>query len=840
MIDFRKRLAKRDSKKLINPIKIYETLDRTSDKGPLRPAQIAILEDWNKKFCENRDVIVKLHTGQGKTLIGLLILQSQLNQSKGRVVYLCPNKFLINQTCEQAKQFGIGYCTAEDDLPVDFLDGKKILITSIQKVFNGLTKFGIESKSIDVSTLLMDDAHACIDAIRASFQVRLPYDNNAYREIINLFSEQLKNQGMGTFADIENNKYDVFLPVPYWDWQEKQTEVVDILARYTNNQLVKFAWPLIRDRLDDCQCIVSGHCLEIVPHLPPLRLFGTYDKADQRIFMSATVTDDSFLVKGLGLSLETIKEPLVYKEERWSGEKMILIPSLIDESLNRTEIVNWISKENKRRSSGVVALVPSSGRTKDWGEYGASIANKQNIDKKIEDLKKGDYEKPLVIVNRYDGIDLPDDTCRILIFDSKPFSESLVDLYSESCRSTSEITAIRIAKTIEQGMGRSVRGEKDYCVIVFIGSELVKCIRTKESRKYLSNQTRTQIEIGLDIVEFTQESVEEADPPFNILTKLIGQCLKRDEGWKEFYVEKMEKVIESTTTDGIVLELFQKELEAETLFQDGDTEGAVNTIQHLIDHLVDDDSEKGWYMQEMARYRYRQSKTESNKMQIHAHRKNRYLLKPKTGMRVDKISLLSQKRIENIILWIREFEDFKELNVVLEDILGRLTFGTKADRFEGAFNDIAKALGFSGQRPDKEWKKGPDNLWALRENKYLLVECKNEVDLKRQEISKSEAGQMNSSYAWFKHNYPGCNSTNIMIIPAYKLAKSAAFSQQVQIMRAREIRIFTNKIRSFFNEFEGVNLKDLSEQKIQKHIDTHGLSVESIISDYKKEVYKGK
>jgi replicative superfamily II helicase len=73
--------------------------------GPLRPAQEAVLREWNARQANTRDVIVKLHTGQGKTLVGLLILQSRLNAGKGPVVYLCPDHFLIAQTCEQARQF---------------------------------------------------------------------------------------------------------------------------------------------------------------------------------------------------------------------------------------------------------------------------------------------------------------------------------------------------------------------------------------------------------------------------------------------------------------------------------------------------------------------------------------------------------------------------------------------------------------------------------------------------------------------------------------------------------------------------------------------------------------
>ena len=41
-----------------------------------------MLNDWFASHCEQKDVIVKLHTGQGKTLIALLMLQSQRNNGK--------------------------------------------------------------------------------------------------------------------------------------------------------------------------------------------------------------------------------------------------------------------------------------------------------------------------------------------------------------------------------------------------------------------------------------------------------------------------------------------------------------------------------------------------------------------------------------------------------------------------------------------------------------------------------------------------------------------------------------------------------------------------------------
>jgi replicative superfamily II helicase len=332
-------MAGKKVEKPVDPVKLYETLDRAHDKGPLRPAQQSVLEDWFAHHQTTRDVIVKLHTGQGKTLIGLLMLQSQLNNSKGPAVYLCPDNYLIDQTCEQAKQFGISTCKADSELPADFLNSNKILVVSVQKLFNGLTKFGLYKKSISVGCLLMDDAHACSDTIREQCRIRIPYDEPAYHTLKTLFAEDLEQQGIGTYADICNDKRDALLPVPYWAWIERESEVAKILSASSERNSVKFAWPLLKNMLGYCQCVISGAAIEIEPHIPPLDAFGSYWEANHRIFMSATVTDDAFLVKGLQLTPKTIIHPLSYSKEKWSGEKMVILPSLIHEELTREWVV---------------------------------------------------------------------------------------------------------------------------------------------------------------------------------------------------------------------------------------------------------------------------------------------------------------------------------------------------------------------------------------------------------------------------------------------------------------------------------------------------------------------
>ena len=835
MVDFKKHLAGTKVEKPTDPVKLYDTLDRAHDKGPLRPAQLAVLGDWFENHQKTKDIIVKLHTGQGKTLIGLLMLQSRLNGKHGPVVYLCPDNYLIAQTCDQAKQFGIATCIADPELPNEFNNGDKILVTSVHKLFNGLTKFGLNRQSISIGTLLMDDAHACADTIREQCRIRIPSEEPAYSALKALFSDDLEMQGVGTYADICNGKRDALLQVPYWSWTSRETEIAKILSKNANRDSIKFAWPLLKDMLGQCQCIISGAAIEIEPYIAPLATFGSYWKAGHRVFMSATVTDDAFLVKGLQLVPETITKPLSYPKERWSGEKMVLLPSLINDELDRERNVKGFGTSNPKRTFGVVALAPSFNQTKDWERYGSIVAKKETVSENIDGLKKGGFEKTLVLVNRYDGIDLPDDACRILIFDSKPYSESLTDLYQEFCRPNSEATLMRTIRTVEQGMGRSVRGEKDYSVVVVIGSDIVRLIREKESRAYLSSQMAAQIELGLEIAEMAKKDIENGQTPSDAFNGLIRQCLGRDADWKAFYVEQMDKVRPRGANEQ-VLRLYATELEAEKLFSDGDYGGASECIQKLLDSGGVCNDDKGWYLQEMARYNFRSNRTESQRLQVAAHRANHFLLKPPSGVTVAKLSILSQGRVESIAKWVSAFGSYSDFDVSVSDILGRLVFGTKADKFEDALDELSRALGFAGERPDKEWKEGPDNLWALDATQYLLWECKNEVDVDRAEIDKREAEQMNRSSAWFEKHYPGMSVKRIIVHPSNTVQSAAAFTHEVEAMRVTELHKFVKAAREFFKSFESLNFKDLSTAHIQKMVDAHNLSVTNLLNLYSKKL----
>ena len=265
LVDFKKRLARNNSEKVTDPIRLYDTLDRAHDKGPLRPAQRLVLSDWFANHQATRDIIVKLHTGQGKTLIGLLMLQSRLNAGRA-AVYLCPDHFLIDQTCEQAKQFGIKTCVSDDGLPEEFSSnssiGRHLRAEALQWAYQIRT---LISSRLRLTPFSWTTLTHVLDNSRS-----LPYPHPKRRACLQrtqvTFRRLIGATGRRYLCrHVEWEKRDALLPVPYWAWMPRESEVAKILSANASRKSIKFAWPLLKNLLHHCQCVLSGAAIEIEP-----------------------------------------------------------------------------------------------------------------------------------------------------------------------------------------------------------------------------------------------------------------------------------------------------------------------------------------------------------------------------------------------------------------------------------------------------------------------------------------------------------------------------------------------------------------------------------------------
>ncbi len=211
-----------------------------------------------------------------------------------------------------------------------------------------------------------------------------------------------------------------------------------------------------------------------------------------------------------------------------------------------------------------------------------------------------------------------------------------------------------------------VLGEKDYAIIFLVGSDLVKFIKSSRTSKYFSSQTKKQLEIGLEIAEMAVEELSDKNEPMDALKSLMRQLLQRDEGWKEFYKEEMNK-ISSDDNDSKIYETLVLERKAAVSNYAGDYEKASESIQKIIDNFCNDDGERGWYLQLLARYKYLDSKIDSNTLQKSAFLKNRELLKPKEGINYKKLEYINENRIQRILEYLKGYPNYQELMLNVEE-----------------------------------------------------------------------------------------------------------------------------------------------------------------------------
>lgn len=164
--------------RLTRPREIYASLE--GRRWPrLRPEQTEVLESWYDRRDEH-DLVLKQNTGGGKTLTGLLIALSSLHEGVGPAVYLVPDKFLIQQVVDEARDAKIPVVTdMSDDL---FRTSRAILVTTFHKLLNGRSAFGVRGvkRVIPLGVVIVDDAHAALTSANGLFAAVVPSACDAY------------------------------------------------------------------------------------------------------------------------------------------------------------------------------------------------------------------------------------------------------------------------------------------------------------------------------------------------------------------------------------------------------------------------------------------------------------------------------------------------------------------------------------------------------------------------------------------------------------------------------------------------------------------------------------
>ena len=828
MVNFRQLISQKNQTPVVEPRKLFGTLQRQEGYEYLRDVQGDVLDEWYDRR-DARDLVIKMNTGAGKTLVGLVILQSRLNEGKGPAIYLCPDRYLVSQVQREADSLGIKHTDFGPDnlFPAEFHDSEALLVTTVQKLFNGLSVFRVAGKPnpVSVGTILVDDAHACINIAHEQFTAKFSKETPVGRRLASFFDGEVKQQSVGLHADITQGKRDAYVRVPYWAWQRRLGDVADLFSENQDTDELRFIWPFLKNGevLSNSISVVSGDRVEIAPSLIPINLVPSFDNAPHRVYMSATLLDDAALIKDFAAEPESIKVPIKPKVGGDIGERLIISPLLIAPTFEEITTTQLVSEIQSRHQINVVILVPSSRRAEIWKAERpeAMVVPRADISEVVERLCTSD-SNTAIFANRYDGIDLPNDACRVLVLDELPQEYGLIRLSEATARQDSPILKKQIAQRIEQGMGRGVRSRSDYCVVILTGRNLLSFMTEVNNQTFFTDDTKQQIEIGKELSTILKEN--QATNSYQAILDLVSQCLGRDTDWLEYHREKVQGAQNSLINTPTSIELASVELRAWQYALKGQYNRASAEISRLINTNEDlPDVDAGWYLQIGAAYHYHLDLLEAQDKQIKAHDLNPKLLKPLEGVNYRKVQRKNTGQSYSVLSWAKSFTEpnasVNEANRVFEN----LSFGINANDFEKALNDLAFIIGFQSQQPDAKPVHGPDVLWQMADGHYLIIEAKNQVNLDRETIYKSEAEQLSHHVTWFEQTYSGESYTPVLIHPSVTLAPDAYLPKGTRVVQADCLQQIVESVRKFVVMLATKRSDQWSAPDIQDQLATYAL-----------------
>jgi len=817
MINFDKLAVGNSQNSVINPRELFSALPNKNKKYQyLRDVQAEVLQRWFKDRA-HRDLVLKMNTGSGKTIVGLLLLKSCLNEGKGPALFVVSDSVLVQQVVEEAANIGIDVTTEPNS--IDYKTSKSICVVNIYKLMNGRSVFGVNDEKIKIGSVVIDDAHSCVETIESQFTLQIEGNNPAYNKILKLFRDDLDQQSRVGVVEVESQDSTKNMLVPYWAWQDKVDSVIQYIREGLDcDDRLHFNWNLIKDNIDLCRCVIGGGQVEISPYIIPINVISSFNNASRRIFMSATLCNDNILSTHLDIDIDSVSV-ITPEYANDIGDRMIVVPQIINPDITEDKIREYLSR--KSSEVNIVAIVPSHHRSRLWGSYSDCIVTQDNFNEKINEIKTGKICGLTIIVNKYDGIDLPGDSCRILILDGLPDVRRKIDKLEQSMLVKSDLFLSKLVQRIEQGMGRGVRSNDDYCVVFLMGVALVNALYANNSLNMLSEATRTQISLSRELSDqISKLGITE-------INNLINYSLSRDSGWVGAAKARMATLRYNNELN--IDELSVARRSAYNSASCGNYNEAITLLQSISDR-ENSSIVKGYILMQVAEYANFVDKVNSQNILNSAKRLNRHVLKPKDGVIYSRIDAYREEQATRCLTRFREEQENKNrFKIEMDSLIDNLQFSTVSARdFERSLQEIGTAIGFATQRPDNEFGEGPDVLFNTFASEYVFFECKNEAT--GETISKKYCDQLSGQVNWLESKYGICKYTPIIVHPSNTIDKGAAPHPKMLVMNGERLSAFRAELKKFFVAL--IRSQSLTSDGVARLLNEYYLSRERFIHKF--------
>lgn len=503
-----------------SPEALYRDYRNRKIQGPLSH-QADIVREYHRNAVDKSDVALQLPTGSGKTFVGLLIGEWRLRHFCEKVVYLCPTIQLAYQVSEQSNnEYGIKanifvgkQTNYNQNNKAEYQNSETLAITTYSALFNTNPFFN------NADIIILDDAHSAENYIAKywSLTVDRNQDPVFFEALLSHFKSVLS---YSDFARLTNQSPDITdlswvekIPTPRF--AEMIPEITDCLDDLTkrketlnkNDKNLKYSWSVIRDHLIACHVYISYNQIVIRPTLPPAKTHKPFSKAKQRLYMSATLGEGGELERLSGSrDIFRLSTPDGW-DKQGIGRRLFLFPEI---SLNEEESLNLTIQMIKSTDRSLI-LSPDDKTAEEF----KNNFSQQKLEHQIFDIREIENsqenfvssKKAIVVAsNRYDGIDFPDDKCRLLIVKNIQKATNLQEKFLVTRLAAGILLQDRIMTRIVQALGRCTRSATDYAAVLILGDELNQYLLDQSKRKLFHPELQAEIEFGIEQSQYVSES----------------------------------------------------------------------------------------------------------------------------------------------------------------------------------------------------------------------------------------------------------------------------------------------------------------------------------------------
>lgn len=542
-----------------------------------------VLREYSRVRVQESDVAVELPTGGGKTLVGLLIAEWRRKTLGQRVAYLCPTVQLANQAAAKAHDYGLDVVTlvrAQADWdPAEFTRFQRaqaVAIAGYKQIFNSNPRLD------SAQTLVLDDAHAAEDAVASNWSVNARRGTLLYEALVAAFADYLPSSVRRRLERAEvpaRDRYEVVL-VPAEAMPVVATAVEEALNEYARSPADPntYTRTMIGGQVDRCLAYVSWAEVLIRPLIPPTSDHAAFAGASQRVYMSATLGSSGEMQRAFGVT--QIKAVSAQSDERGFGRRFFLMPQA---ARQRPDEITAAAVEAAGRA---VILAPSNAEVDDAAASvvpsGVPLVRPTDVERGFESFVDRD-QAVLLLANRYDGIDLPDDACRLLVLSGLPAHSHAQERFFMDVLGARRVLSERIRTRIQQGAGRATRNARDFAAVIVRGERLNDLLSRDEEIRSLPPHLQAEIDFGFDNSE---------DPDADLVA-MLRAFWEQGEEWQPAEQALVSKTAELRRAvpaeDNALAASAEKEVEAWRALWRDDLPRAVALAQEVTDRLIGGD-----------------------------------------------------------------------------------------------------------------------------------------------------------------------------------------------------------------------------------------------------------